>query len=41
MGSAAAELVGIDLRDARLNRRVIDLLERLAERPTVTLPESS
>lgn len=38
MGWAEAEFEGIDLGDARRNRRVIQLVERLAERPTASLP---
>jgi hypothetical protein len=40
MGWAEAEFEGIDLGDARRNRRVIHLVERLAERPTASLPGS-
>lgn len=38
MGWAEAEFEGIELGDARRNRRVIHLVERLAERPTASLP---
>jgi hypothetical protein len=40
MGWAEAEFEGIDLGDARRNRRVIHLVERMAERPTASLPGS-
>jgi hypothetical protein len=38
MGWAEAEFEGIDLGDARRSRRVIQLVERLTERPTASLP---
>ncbi|MFB1489902.1 MULTISPECIES: IS4 family transposase [unclassified Thiocapsa] len=38
MGWAEAEFEALDLCDARRNRRVIHLVERLAERPTASLP---
>jgi hypothetical protein len=38
MGWAEAEFQGIDLGDKRRNRRAIQLVERLAERPTASIP---
>ena len=38
MGWAEAELRDIDLGDKRRDRRVIRLVERLAERPTASIP---
>lgn len=38
MGWAAEELASIDLGDARRDRRAIHLIERLAERPTASIP---
>jgi hypothetical protein len=38
MGWAEAEFQGIDLGDKRRDRRAIQLVERLAERPTASIP---
>ncbi|MBK5962654.1 hypothetical protein CCR95_00660, partial [Thiocystis minor] len=38
MGWAEDEFRGIDLGDARRDRRAVQLVERLAERPTASLP---
>jgi hypothetical protein len=35
---AAQELAGIDLGDARLNKRSVTLLDRLADKPTASIP---
>jgi hypothetical protein len=35
---AAQELAGIDLGDARLNKRSVTLLNRLADKPTASIP---
>ena len=41
MGWAAEELEGIDLGDARLNKRAVRLLERLSEKPTASIPTAT
>ena len=38
MSALAAELAGISLGDKRLNRRARRLLEKLGEKPTVSIP---
>ncbi|MBK5963271.1 hypothetical protein CCR95_06800, partial [Thiocystis minor] len=38
MGWAEDEFRGIALGDARRDRRVVQLVERLAERPTASIP---
>ncbi|EGV27552.1 transposase IS4 family protein, partial [Thiorhodococcus drewsii AZ1] len=38
MGWASEELASIDLGDTRRNRRAIQLIERLAEHPTASIP---
>lgn len=42
MGSewAKEELAGVNLGDARLNRRAVTLLDRLGERPTASIPNA-
>lgn len=40
MSWAKDEFRGIDLGDARRDRRAVQLVERLAERPTASIPES-
>jgi hypothetical protein len=37
---AAQELAGIDLGDARPNRRSVTLLDRLAVKPTASIPRA-
>lgn len=37
---AAKELAGIDLGDARLNQRSLTLLDRLADKPTASIPHA-
>jgi hypothetical protein len=37
---AAQELAGIDLGDARLNKRSVTLLGRLADKPTASIPHA-
>ena len=37
---AAQELAGIDLGDARLNKRSVTLLDRLADKPTASIPHA-
>ena len=37
---AAQELSGIDLGDARLNKRSVRLLDRLADKPTASIPSA-
>jgi hypothetical protein len=37
---AKTELAGMDLRDARLNRRSVTLLDRLADKPTASIPHA-
>ena len=39
-GWAAQELSGIDLGDARLNKRSVILLDRLADKPTASIPNA-
>jgi hypothetical protein len=38
MGWAEGEFAGIDLGDKRRDRRAVRLVERLAERPTASIP---
>jgi hypothetical protein len=38
MSALAAELTAIELGDQRLNRRARRLLEKLGEKPTVSIP---
>ncbi|NCC41708.1 MAG: IS4 family transposase [Gammaproteobacteria bacterium] len=40
MGWAEAEFQGLDLGDTRRERRAVQLIERLAERPTASIPEA-
>ena len=37
---AEKELAGIDLGDARLNKRSVTLLDRLADKPTASIPHA-
>lgn len=38
MGWAEAEFQGIDVGDKRLDRRAVQLMERLSERPAASIP---
>jgi hypothetical protein len=41
MGWAAEEFAGADLGDKRLNKRLVVLVERFADKPTASIPGAS